>query len=381
MIEITKIKQIEKFVSDAKKSDIVCLDTEFIREKTYLPELCLIQAQTRDESYIIDPFCFDDLSILRDLLLDENVVKVFHACGQDIEVLRNECGILPVNIYDVQVASTIINGLYHPSLGNLLSASIDVKIEKSESFTDWSRRPLTPKQVKYAIEDVLYLPELYDFQISKLKSLGREDWLEEDFNDLVDEHKYSTNPDEQYLHLKRVNQLNPYELKLARDVCAWREDRAEIINLPRRSVISDEQVLEICKRNPRSLDDLLAIRGIDCALNISELREVLGVLNSARKKDDIVLKQDYKSSERNGNVDALVDAMNAILKIRGKENGISPSAIANNSDLSLVARGLCDEARVMSGWRGKLVGKDLVALLNGQLTLKVIDDNLEIVYI
>lgn len=379
MIEITKIKQLEKFVADARKSDIVCLDSEFIREKTYVPELCLIQAQTREESYLIDPFCFESLSILKDLLLDENVVKVFHACGQDLEVLRNETGVLPVNIYDVQLASTIINGLYHPSLGNLLAVSIDVHIEKSESFTDWSRRPLSPKQVKYAIEDVLYLPDLYDYQISKLKKLNRESWLEEDFAELLDEDRFQIDPKQQYLHLKRVNQLSSFELKLARDVCAWREERARIINIPRRSVISDEQVLEICKRNPRNLDDLLAIRDIDCALNISELREVLGVLAQARKKEDIHLKQDYKASERNGNVDALVDALSAICKIRGKENNISPSALANNADLSLVARGLFDEAKVMHGWRGRLLADDLLGYMNGKLSLRVIDDKLKIV--
>lgn len=378
MIEITKPKQLEKFICDSLNSDILCLDTEFIRENTYRPEMCLIQAQTRDETYLIDPFCFDNLEIMSKVLLDEDVVKVFHACGQDIEILYNTVGVLPKNIFDVQIASTIINGLNQPSLGNLLAASIDVHIDKSESFTDWSKRPLTPAQLKYAVEDVLYLPELYDYQISQLKKLGRERWLDDDFAALLDEKKYEVDAYEQYKHLKHINRLGGFELKLARDVCAWRERRAETLNCPRRHVMSDEQVIEIAKRNPHSLDDLLNIRGIDSVLNISEMREILSILSFARKKPNIELLFDPKQTDSGKNIDALIDGMNAIIKVRAHEYGISPAVFTKNSDLSLVARGFSDKAEVCKGWRGELVGRDLLDFLAGKIELRVENGKLRI---
>lgn len=381
MIEITKPKQLEKFIHDTLSSDILCLDTEFIRENTYRPELCLVQAQTRDETYLIDPFCFDSLEILSKVLTADNVVKVFHACGQDIEILYHETGVLPKNIFDVQIASTIINGLNQPSLGNLLAASIDVHIEKSESFTDWSKRPLTPAQVKYAAEDVIYLPELYDYQIKQLKALKRQHWLDEDFATLVDVRKYEIDPMEQYKHLKHINRLNGFELKIARDVCAWRERSAEELNCPRRHIMSDEQVIEIAKRNPYNLDDLLNIRGIDSVLNIGELREILSVVGNARKKTDIALPYDTKAADTGKSLDALIDGMNAIIKIRAHENGIAPGVFTKNSDLSLVARGMPEKSDVCKGWRGEIVGRDLIEFLNGKIELKVIDGNLQMVKI
>lgn len=381
MIEITKPKQLEKFIYDSLSSDILCLDTEFIRENTYRPELCLIQAQTRDETYLIDPFCFDSLEILGKALLADNVVKVFHACGQDIEILYHETGVLPKNIFDVQIASTIINGLNQPSLGNLLAASIDVHIDKSESFTDWSKRPLTSAQVKYAAEDVIYLPELYDYQIKQLTTLNRQHWLDEDFAALVDVNKYEFDQMEQYKHLKHINRLNGFELKIARDVCAWREKSAEELNCPRRHIMSDEQVIEIAKRNPYNLDDLLNIRGIDSVLNIGELREILSVVSNARKKTDIALPYDTNAADTGKSLDALIDGMNAIIKIRAHENGIAPGVFTKNSDLSLVARGMPEESDVCKGWRGEIVGRDLIEFLNGKIELKVINGDMQMVKI
>lgn len=367
MIKIETNEKLKNFIDVALNADVICIDTEFMRESTYYPQLCLVQMQIGTESYILDPFCFDDLSPLARVLDNEKILKVFHAAAQDLEILSFETGVVPHPIFDTQLAASIVEGTSFPSLGNLLKSVLGVKIDKSEGFTDWSRRPLTKKQMRYAQEDVLYLQELYEALQMRMKDLGREGWLDDEFASMCEQDRFEVDPRERYVHLKHANKLNSKQLCLAREVSAWREVSAQNKDVPRKHVLSDEQVVEICKRDPKTIDSLFAVRGVQNALSTWEAREVLSALKNGRS----VSKENYPKINGNAknqkNVDDVVFLMNALVKLRAKENMISQALIANNQDLADLARGENANSKLLKGWRREIVGEELLQLLRGEI--------------
>ena len=367
MFKIETNEQLNSFLEKAKRSKVLCIDTEFMRENTYYPQLCLVQMQMRNESYILDPFCFEDLSPLADILDDESIVKVFHAAAQDLEILSFETGVVPHPIFDTQLAASIVEGTSFPSLANLLKSTLSVKIDKTEGFTDWSRRPLTDRQLRYATEDVLYLQELYETLLQRMKDLGRESWLDEEFEAMCVASRFEVDPRERYIHLKHVNKLKPKQLALARELAAWREVTAQNKDVPRKHVLSDEQVTEICKREPKSIDSLFAVRGVQNALSTWEARDVLSALKRGRncKKQDLPCLSEGGKNQKN--VEDVVFLMNALVKLRAKENSISQALIANNQDLTDLARGYKKNSKLLQGWRREIVGDELLDLLSGKI--------------
>ncbi len=378
MIFVDTQQKLNNFVESAQASDIVCLDTEFMRGKTYFPLLCLIQAQTRDESYLIDPFELEYLTPLAKILNNDDVVKVFHAAEQDIEILYQEVGAIANPIFDTQIAASIVSGINQPGLANLLKNTLCVKIDKSEGFTDWSCRPLTTEQIKYAIEDVAYLPDLYDYQTSKMKDMGREDWLVSEFEDLANSAIDKTEPEERFIHLKGATHLTPYELCLARNVAAWREHKAMKRDIPRRWVLSDEQVCEICRRDPQDLESLFVIRGVRDEVSVSDARAILKALKRARAVDRCEWPEINGGNAAEANVTEAVFLMNALVRLRAKENCLSPQIIATNDQLTDLARGKQGGNKLIRGWRKKIVGDELVEILNGRIALSIDGDTLAV---
>ena len=369
MVLIDSDEKLVELASRARNSDILCIDTEFMRENSYYPQLCLMQFQTRDETFILDPFKVDDLDPLKSVMLDKNVVKVFHAAAQDLEIIYNELACMPTPIFDTQIASGLTNELNQPGLSTLLKAAIDVRISKSEGFTDWARRPLTQSQRKYAAEDVIYLPELYDFQTNKMKARGQEGWLDDEFLELEDKTRFEVCPRERFKHLKHATKLRPRQLCLAREVAAWREEAAQVQDVPRRWVLNDEQVIEICKKNPKTIDELYSIRGVSKCLDVASAREVLGALKRGNKCD----KNDWPVIDEGGKceicVDEIVPLLSALVAKRAKENEISASLIASTHDLVDLARGYKQESPLLKGWRRIVVGEELCELLDGKVEL------------
>ncbi|MDO4841827.1 MAG: ribonuclease D [Phoenicibacter congonensis] len=367
MVYIDTTQKLNNFIDKALKSKVIFIDTEFMREKTYYPQLSLIQFQIGDESFIFDPFCFKNIKPLAKVFDAEDVLKVFHASAQDLEILYYETGVVPHPLFDTQLAAAVTDGLNQPGLANLLKKSLGISIDKSEGFTDWNKRPLTEKQLEYAIEDVLYLPELFDYQCKKMKMLGRESWLDYEFVELSRQDRFDEDPRERYMHLKHVNKLKPRQLALARELAAWRENRAKKLNIPRKWVLTDEQVTEICKRDPKTIDALFNVRGVQNSLKISEAREVLDALKAGRKCDKADYPQLADSGAAEENVDDIVFLMNALLKLRATQNCIAQSVIANNHDLVDLARGKRKKSPLLKGWRKELVGQELIDLLDGKI--------------
>ena len=378
LIIIDNDEKLLKFVNQASKSDILCVDTEFMREKTYYPKLCLLQFQTRLETYILDPFLIDNLSPLKKLFLDKEIVKVFHAATQDIEILHNELGCMPTTIFDTQIAAGLTDGLNQPGLSTLLGASIGVKISKNEGFSDWSIRPLSKSQIKYAAEDVAYLPQLYDYQINKMKERGQEAWLQDEFLALEDASRFCIVPENRYKHLKHATRLSKKQLCLAREIASWREIKAQKADVPRKWILSDEQIVEICRKNPTNVDALFSVRGVSKRVDLTSARQILDAIKVANKCDPRDWPVIAESNLNEENVDEIVPLLAAVVLKRAKENGVSQALIASNNDLVDFARGHFESSPLMSGWRKSLVGEELKKLLDGEINLSCNGCSLEI---
>ena len=360
----------EEFLSGALNAHVLAIDTEFLRDKTYFPRLCLLQLATENATAVVDPFAIEDISVMRDVLLDDSVVKLFHAGRQDLEILYHDVGVLPVNVFDTQLAAALLGHTQQMGLGALVQAVLGVSLKKSDSFTDWSCRPLTKSQLEYAECDVLYLPRLYEKMSGNLARLGRLAWLEPDFADLVNPANYESDPRERYVRLKRASHLSRQQLSAAREVAAWREEQALKRNIPRRWVLTDEQIVEACKREARTIDDLFLVRGIKEHLSTRDARKVVALLVAGLSAPEDSWPSLSKASRNERNVDAEVDLMLALVRLRAKENGIALQTLASHDDLADLARGH-DNVALLRGWRKELIGNELQELLRGTISLSI----------
>lgn len=372
-------QQFVAFLERCKKSPYIAIDTEFLREKTYYPKLCLLQMGIENEIAIADPFKIRNLAALSDVLVDPSIVKIFHACSQDVEILYHETGVVPSPIFDTQIAAAVLGKTQQASYSSLVSQYCDVNLPKKDSFTDWSQRPLSDSQIHYAADDVKYLPQIYYEMLAQLKKKNRLSWLEETFADLSKKEKYEIDPRVRYKKLKRVNQLNARQQAAAREFAAWRELQAQRLNIPRKWVVSDEQIVEACRREARTLDELYMVRGMKESLKTSDARKVLAALIVGLDCPQSELPDVRPKSKNENNVDVILDVMNALVRMRAREHEIAPQTLAPQAELLKLARGHYDDSELMQGWRYTLVGKDLRTLLEGGFALQIHDGNLEII--
>lgn len=372
-------QQFIAFLERCKKSPYIAIDTEFLREKTYYPKLCLLQMGIENKIAIVDPFKIRNLTALADVLVDPSIVKIFHACSQDVEILYHETGVVPSPIFDTQIAAAVLGKTQQASYSSLVSQYCDVNLPKKDSFTDWSQRPLSDSQIHYAADDVKYLPQIYYEMLAQLKRKNRLSWLEETFADLSKKEKYEIDPRVRYKKLKRVNQLNARQQAAAREFAAWRELQAQRLNIPRKWVVSDEQIVEACRREARTLDELYMVRGMKESLKTSDARKVLAALIAGLDCPQSELPDVRPKSKNESNVDVILDVMNALVRMRAREHEIAPQTLAPQAELLKLARGHYDDSELMQGWRYTLVGKDLRTLLEGGFALQIHDGNLEII--
>ncbi len=367
-------EELNRFIDRAKRSDILAIDTEFIREKSYYPQLCLLQMATDSEIVVIDPIAIGDLGRVGELLADETMMKLFHAGKQDIEILYRITGETPRPLFDTQIAAALLGQSHQIGLGSLVGSFCGVSLKKGDSFTDWSQRPLARSQLVYAEADVAYLSELYSIMRGMLEEKGRLDWLDEDFDVLSDPESYTIDPYERFKRLKRGNQLNRHQLSAAREVAAWREITAQERNIPRKWVLTDEQIVEACKREPKNIDELFLIRGMRGHLPTKDARQVISLM----QKGYSLPEQDWprldQCNTNEPNVDLAVDMMWALARLRAKENDIALQTLVSQSELSNVARGHFENTEVMQGWRRAIIGEELLELLDGKIVL-ALDDN------
>lgn len=378
MLYISDQESLEAFVRRARSSSVLAIDTEFLREKTYYAKLCLIQMAIEDEVAIVDPFAVDDLKALVPLLEDENVVKLFHAGGQDLEIIYRETGVLPTPLFDTQVAAALLGHTMQVGYAVLVHSLCGVSLKKTDSFTDWSRRPLSESQLEYAADDVIYLPEMYRVMRNRLETKGRLGWLANDFAELADPARYEEDPRLRYRRLKRGSSLSRKQLSAAREAAAWREIEARKRDVPRKWVITDEQIVEACKREARTIDELFMVRGVRERLTTRDARALVACMKAGMDLPCEQWPEPDRSSKSEPNVDAQLDLMLALVRLRARENDIAMQALASHSDLAMVARGYTEDVDVLRGWRRAMVGEELLELLDGRIALSLDAEGLQV---
>lgn len=376
-VYISKPEELAEFCERASASRVLAVDTEFIRERTYYPKLCLVQVGTQGETAAIDPILIEDLTPLADLFRDQRITKVLHACGQDLEVLYDHMGCIPEPVFDTQVAASFLGHRMQIGYGPLVEAYTGVHLPKAEALTDWSQRPLDEEQLRYAEDDVRYLPGIYQEMVDELVRRDRLAWVEPEMASLTEPSQYVRNPRTAYQHLKRASSLTRKQLAVAREVCAWREEAAAANDIPRKWVMSDEVVVEVCKRAPKTAGQLGRIRGTN-QLSAREVEAVVGAVRAGLACPSSQMPHSKRKGRPAPETESVVDLMNALLRIKSEESGIATQLIATRDELVAFAEG-SRKGRLSEGWRYELVGASLERLLSGEVGLTVKDGHIELI--
>lgn len=369
---------LREVIARFRTAPAVGVDTEFMRERTYYAKLCLVQIGTDDLTAIIDPIALPDLTPLCELLCDTNVVKVLHAGGQDLEIFYRLCGCATAPVFDTQVAATLAGFPQQVGYAALVRELLDVELDKGDTYSDWSKRPLTETQVCYARNDVAYLPEVYRLLKERLESEGRMGWLAADFARMEEASTYETDFAELWRKVKRISSLNRRQLAVAREVTAWREHEAMRRDVPKRWVLGDESIVEVARRAPRSAEELSAIRGVGDKVGRAAVSALLDAVARGLAVPDDELPGVKKRRRPIGDVDSAVDVMVAVLRVRARQHGVAMPLLASRDDLERLAAGDRDGHPLLEGWRKSMVGDELVELLEGKLDLRLDDGGLVI---
>lgn len=370
-------EELAQFCEHAKKSEFITLDTEFLREATYWPKLCLIQAATIERAVIIDPMA-KGLK-LRDffaLLQNENIIKIFHAARQDIEIFVNLTKKVPFPCFDTQIAASVCGFGDSVSYDNLVRQIIGVQIDKSSRFTDWSHRPLSEKQLQYALADVTYLREIYQFLQKKIKKLGRQDWVENENASLASIETYIIKPENAYKRMKlKVNKPRDYAtLKL---LAAWREKKAQQKNIPRQRVLKDEALTELAIQRPLKIENFDRLRIVPKGFGGSKYaKELIKIFMQANKLKEEELPKIPKRNNANSTKGAIGDLIRVLLKFVAEKEGVAARLIASSSDIDRLI--LDDNADIpaLKGWRYEIFGKKALAIKHGKLALSANENGL-----
>lgn len=374
---ISTNEDLTAFCKRARAFSAIAIDTEFLREKTYHARLCLVQAATPDECVVIDPLAIDDLGPLAELMTDVDTLKVFHACSQDMEVLCRALGSVPAPIFDTQVAAGFLGERAQCSYHNLVSTFCGVSLPKTESLTDWSRRPLSPKQIEYALDDVRYLIDAYRVIESKLHSLGRTAWVRDEIRPLADPAHYRSDPRAAFKRVKRVNACTRRQLAVARELASWREQRAETRDIPRKWVMSDEVLLALCKRAPQTVEDFRAVRGTE-QLSARDVEVALDAIARGRRCPQENLPSIGRAHRAPApELESVIDLMYALIRLVSERSGVATSLIVSRDGL-LDYIEHPERSPLREGWRFELVGTLMDDLLQGNIGLTVKDGALEI---
>jgi ribonuclease D len=351
------------------------MDTEFLREKTYYPKLCLLQVATPEVAACIDPLALDDLAPMLALLADCNITKVMHSARQDMEIFYHLAGSPPAPVFDTQIAAPLLGYADQIGYGNLVHEMLGVTLEKLHTRADWTVRPLGEEQLRYAADDVIYLSALYLQLQERLQSLGRLDWLGEDFRQLASPELYEIRPGDVWRKVKGANRLKGASLSILQALADWRERQASSRDRPRGWIMRDDVLVDIARHKPVTLQALSTIRGLSDGLLKRSGDELLAMIAKAAGEKPIPFPDAGARSRLGAEQDALVDVMMSVVRLGAVENSLNPSVLASRKQLEALLLG-DTKTGVMQGWRRKLVGERLQKLLNGELELKVKDGRL-----
>ncbi len=373
MLFIQSYNALKTLCDTLEKQEFITLDTEFVREKTYYPKLCLIQVGWRDDAAIIDPLNTEmDLSPFVDILNNKKILKVFHSARQDIEIFYNISGKVPYPLFDTQIAASVLGFGYAVSYDNMVEAITGVKLDKSTRLTDWSIRPLDEKQLQYALRDVTFLFNCYEYLVKKLKEKNRITWIKEETDDLLDEKHYKPDPDTAWQKI-RHSAHNEKFLSVLKELAAWRELKAIQYNVPKKNIIKDELLVAICASMPQTTEELKQVRNIRADIISGKLgEEIISVLEFAKNKP---IEKNLRKIDKEKKVNipcgaaALTEVLKLLLKIKCEQEGVVQSIVATEQNIRDLACGNDQENPILKGWRYDLFGKDALAFRKGLVNL------------
>ncbi|PCG08892.1 ribonuclease D [Sphingomonas ginsenosidimutans] len=360
----------------ARLSDapFVTVDTEFMRESTYYPELCLIQIADTEEAAAIDPMAPGlDLSPLLTLLTNnEDVLKVFHAGGQDIEIIYNLTGKTPHPLFDTQVAAMALGQGEQIGYSNLVDSWLGISVDKGARFTDWARRPLDARQIEYAIGDVTHLSAIFPRMLERLKKTGRGAWLDQEMERLADPANYANDPDMAWKRV-RVASRKADVLGRLKAIARWRELEAQAKDLPRGRIVKDETIADLAGHPPRKQADLAKVRGLSQTWASNDIgARLIAAIEGARPLSDDELPPRDDRKPGLGREGALVaDLLKLLLKIRARDIDVAPRLLARGEELEALAAGQRKGLQILEGWRYDQFGHDALELVEGRLGFAV----------
>lgn len=380
MQPIINTEELKSLCERLSKADFVTVDTEFLRDNTYFPKLCLIQVADDDEAHCIDPLAEDiDLTPLWDLFADEKVLKVMHACRQDMEIFYLAMGKLPAPIFDTQIAAMVCG--FGDSVGyeTLVTKITKAQLDKSARYTDWSKRPLTNKQLSYALGDVTHLRTIYRKLQEELEQTNRESWVDEETAPLREPSLYLINPKDAWKRLK-VRTNKPRFLGILQQLATWRESQAQERDMPRNRVAKDETLFEIAAHPPKEIEGLDKIRGVPKGFSRSKAGKALfEALEEGLNIPEEELPHIARAKPRPA-TPPMADLLKVLLKIKCQEAKVASRMVASSQEIEeWAAMPQKTDIRALTGWRKEIFGDDALKLMKGDLALTARKGEIEVV--
>ena len=373
MTLITDSATLARFCLQQKGAGFVAVDTEFMRERTYWPILCLVQVAGPESAAVIDALTPEiDLTPLLTLMAEPSILKVFHAARQDIEIFFNLSGAVPEPLFDTQIAAMVCGFGDAASYETLVSKLARTALDKSSRFTDWANRPLTERQIRYALADVVHLRTVYEELQQRLALNGRAGWFAQEMAGLADPATYRSDPREAWRRFRLRGRVDPRFFGVLRELAAWREIAARQRNLPRGRIMRDEAVVEIAAHTPRTIEALARTRSLGKGIAEGRLGgEILeaverGIVDTKAGQPPVPSRADLPTG-----LGPLVELLRVLLKQRCEEHQVAQKLVASGEDLELIAADDAAPVPALSGWRHEIFGKDALALKRGRLALTV----------
>ena len=369
-------EQLQQFCAGIAEAAWLAIDTEFIREKTYYPQWCLLQVAAPDgQIACIDTLAIKDLTPMMDLLFDPAITVILHAASQDMELFYHHSGRLPAPLFDTQIAAGLTGHGDQVGYGNLVQAVLGVTLEKGHARCDWARRPLAVDELAYAADDVRYLGAMYEKLCADLQARGRLHWLDAEFASYSDPERYAPNPEMAWKRLRGLGRLKPKQQQLGAKLAEWREAEAMRANRPRKWIMSDETLSDIARRPPRDLADLAKLRDIGQSRVEKHGQALLNIVHDGRQlsNEALITRERTLTAEQ----EPLVDVLMAVLREQARENDLSVAALGKRADLEAMIAGQEDVA-LLKGWRRAAAGEALLAVLQNKTAVGISNGRLDI---
>lgn len=372
---ITTSAELAEFCATFGDEKFITVDTEFIRERTYFPQLCLMQVATSKLAVAIDPLAEGiDFAPLWEAFANPNLLKVFHAAAQDLEIFVRETGLVPAPMYDTQIAAMVCGFGESVSYENLVGELVGAKLDKASRFTDWARRPLTQRQIDYALDDVIHLRVVYEKLSKQIHEEGRDAWIEEEMQEMGEITRYRIDVNNLWKRLK-VKSRDANYLQLLRATAAWREEQAMRRDLPRQRVLKDDWVVQVAAQAPQSVEDLQEIRGIGGQLGQAAMQSLVEKLHEARMAPkETFPKPEERLKPMLASQEGCLDQLKLLLRQKCEEVHVVPRLVADKEELESLVRGITpfEKAHISHGWRYDVFGHAAKDLLDGKLAARVV---------